>query len=209
MISRKLREISTLIWTELLLKTWRILPRNLENSQKKGEISVKPLFISLLRKLGNNQDTLEVMPNSAIISQKYQKMNSSSKLKRQIAIRKAVTITSSISSLKKSNTPSINNKPNSLNLPTNYKRMNFWVNSRRKWLEVIFNHNLDVKFIAELIKSKVLSKKTIKYVLQNLINNFLTEYYTFVQKETPESSIYYFQFEVIIEFLENLGEKFE
>ena len=68
---------------------------------------------------------------------------------------------------------------------------------------------LDVKFIAELIKSKVVSKKTIKYVINNLVSNFLTEMYYFNREQSFEYSFYHFNFEALIEFLENLGEKYE
>ena len=41
----------------------------------------------------------------------------------------------------------------------------------------------NVKFIGELIKSKVIRKKTIKYCVQNLMLTFLQEHYLFVTKQ--------------------------
>ena len=67
----------------------------------------------------------------------------------------------------------------------------------------------NVKFIAELIKFKVIKKKTIKYCVYQLMITFLQEHYQFGKTGRFEYSFYEYQFEALIEFLENLGEKYE
>lgn len=67
----------------------------------------------------------------------------------------------------------------------------------------------NVKFIAELIKIKLIPKKTIKYCISQLINNFLEGFYSFHKEGVKEFNFYEFHFEAVIEFLENLGEKYE
>lgn len=67
----------------------------------------------------------------------------------------------------------------------------------------------NVKFIGELIKSKVIKKKTIKYCIKTLMLSFLSEHYQFVKTQEFHFSYYEYQFEALIEFLENLGEKYE
>lgn len=67
----------------------------------------------------------------------------------------------------------------------------------------------NVKFIAELIKIKLLRKRTIKYCVSILIKNFLEGYYNFHKNKVTELNFYEYNFEALIEFLENLGEKYE
>ena len=67
----------------------------------------------------------------------------------------------------------------------------------------------NVKFIGELIKFKVIKKRTIKYCVQQLLFTFLQEHYQFTKTGDFKYSFYEFQFEALIEFLENLGEKYE
>lgn len=67
----------------------------------------------------------------------------------------------------------------------------------------------NVKFIAELIKIKLIPKKTIKYCISQLINSFLGNFYDFFKNGVTEFNFYEFYFEAVIEFLENLGDKYE
>lgn len=66
-----------------------------------------------------------------------------------------------------------------------------------------------MKFISELIKIKLISKKTIKYCICTLIYSFLQGYYDYFVAENRSLNYYEFYFEALIEFLENLGNKFE
>lgn len=67
----------------------------------------------------------------------------------------------------------------------------------------------NVKFLAELIICKILKKMIIKYCIEKLLSSFLTHYYNFKQKQMIEDSIFDFHYEAIIEFIENIGEKYE
>ena len=67
----------------------------------------------------------------------------------------------------------------------------------------------NVKFIAELILHKVLKRRTIKNCVSQLFESFLRHYYAYVHDNRIEDSTYDFHFEGIIEFIENIGEKFE
>ena len=74
---------------------------------------------------------------------------------------------------------------------------------------IFFFYFLDVKFIAELIKAKVLQKVIIRICLQNLMTNFLHEHYLFEKTGRFEHSFYDYHFEALIEFLEALGDRTE
>lgn len=67
----------------------------------------------------------------------------------------------------------------------------------------------NVKFLGELIKSKVIRKKTIKYCVSRLLSCFLWEYHKFTVTQEFQYSYYDYQFEALIEFLENLGDRYE
>lgn len=62
----------------------------------------------------------------------------------------------------------------------------------------------NVKFIAELIKCKVLLKKILKCVIDSLITDFMKEYY-FNEAHSNAHSVYQLHFEVLIEFIEDIG----
>lgn len=66
-----------------------------------------------------------------------------------------------------------------------------------------------MKFIAELILCKILKTKLIKTCITQLFSLFLKHYYEFVTHNAPQYSIYDYQFEAIIEFIENIGERYE
>ena len=66
-----------------------------------------------------------------------------------------------------------------------------------------------MKFIAELIVCKILKKMIIKYCIAKLFSAFLTHYNLFKENNTDQDSIYDFYSEAIIEFIENVGEKYE
>ena len=67
----------------------------------------------------------------------------------------------------------------------------------------------NVKFIAELIVCKILKKMIIKYCISQLFHSFLNQYYHFQKDQKVEDSIYDFHYEAVIDFIENIGEKFE
>lgn len=67
----------------------------------------------------------------------------------------------------------------------------------------------NVKFIAELILCRILKKRTIKYCISQLFQSFLKHYYAFIHDKKIEDSVYDFHYEAIIEFIENIGEKYE
>lgn len=67
----------------------------------------------------------------------------------------------------------------------------------------------NVKFIAELILNKILNKRIIKVCIYELFKSFLTHYYAFSNDKNPEDSIYDYHYEAVIEFIENIGEKYE
>lgn len=67
----------------------------------------------------------------------------------------------------------------------------------------------NVKFIAELIKIKLIPKKTIKYCITQLLQFFFEGFYDYHKNKNTEYNFYEYYFEAIIEFLENLGEKYE
>lgn len=67
----------------------------------------------------------------------------------------------------------------------------------------------NVKFIAELILNKVLKKKTMKYCISKLFQSFLTHFYSYIHDKKAEDSVYDYHFEAIIEFIENIGEKYD
>ena len=67
----------------------------------------------------------------------------------------------------------------------------------------------NVKFIAELIVCKILRKMIIKYCISKFFQSFLNHYYAFMHNEKIEDSIYDYHYEAIIEFIENIGEKYE
>lgn len=67
----------------------------------------------------------------------------------------------------------------------------------------------NVTFIAELILCRILKKRTIKYCISQLFESFLRHYYAFVHDKQIEDSVYDYHYEGIIEFIENIGEKYE
>ena len=67
----------------------------------------------------------------------------------------------------------------------------------------------NVKFIAELIICKILKKQIIKYCISQLFKSFLNHYYKYSQEKQIEDSTFDFHYEAIIEFIENIGEKYE
>lgn len=67
----------------------------------------------------------------------------------------------------------------------------------------------NVKFIAELIRSKVLKKRIMKICISQLIFTFLAKYYYFRESGNIIDSYYDYYFEALIEFIENVGEFYE
>lgn len=67
----------------------------------------------------------------------------------------------------------------------------------------------NVKFIAELIICKILKKQIIKYCISQLFQSFLNHFYAHSMDKQIEDSIFDFHYEAIIEFIENVGEKYE
>ena len=73
---------------------------------------------------------------------------------------------------------------------------------RRKFLEVKIVLILDVKFIAQLIRIKVLNKKIAKLCISELLYDFLANYNWF--KSNPNEfkySFYDYYMEAVIEFI--------
>ena len=67
----------------------------------------------------------------------------------------------------------------------------------------------NVKFIAELILSKVLKKKIMKICISQLLFTFLGKYYYFRKTSKLVDSYYDYYFEALIEFIENVGDFYE
>lgn len=67
----------------------------------------------------------------------------------------------------------------------------------------------NVKFIAELIRSKVLRKRILKICISQLMLTFLTKYYNFRKTQKLEDSYFDYFFEAVIEFIENVGDFYE
>lgn len=67
----------------------------------------------------------------------------------------------------------------------------------------------NVKFIAELIKIKLIHKKITKYCVAKLLESFLEGRYQYLAEKKTQNNFYEFSFEAIIQFLENLAEKFD
>jgi hypothetical protein len=67
----------------------------------------------------------------------------------------------------------------------------------------------NVKFIAELIISKILRKKIIRDCLSSLFHSFFSHFYSYTKDKQIEDSIFDFYFEAIVEFIENIGDKYE
>lgn len=67
----------------------------------------------------------------------------------------------------------------------------------------------NVKFIAELIICKVLKRRIIKYCVSQLFESFFKHYYAFIHDKQIEDSVYDYHYEAIIEFIENIGEKYD
>lgn len=117
-------------------------------------------------------------------------------------------ILSSISLLKKFSTLLTKNKRNK-QATLNKTSRNSPKRPKTYLWEVIFLFILDVKFIAELIKIKLIHKKIIKYCVSLLIKEFIDGFYNFHKKNLKELNFYEYNFEALIEFLENLGDKYE
>lgn len=67
----------------------------------------------------------------------------------------------------------------------------------------------NVKFIAELIRTKVLKKRIMKICISQLIFTFLAKYYYFRNTKQIIDSYYDYYFDALIEFIENVGEFYE
>jgi hypothetical protein len=67
----------------------------------------------------------------------------------------------------------------------------------------------NVMFIAKLIICKVLKKHIIKYCISQLFQSFLNHFYAYSKDKQIEDSIFDFYYEAIIEFIVNVGEKYE
>lgn len=67
----------------------------------------------------------------------------------------------------------------------------------------------NIKFIAELILSKVLKKSVMKYCISQLLYTFLTNYYAYKKNKELKNSTYDYYYEAVIEFIENVGERIE
>ena len=67
----------------------------------------------------------------------------------------------------------------------------------------------NVKFIADLIRSKVLKKKIMKICISQLLFTFLAKYYFWRKTSKLVDSYYDYYFEALIEFIENVGEYYE
>jgi hypothetical protein len=67
----------------------------------------------------------------------------------------------------------------------------------------------NVKFIAKLIRSKVLKKKIMKICISHLLFTFLANYYYWRQGSKIVDSYYDYYFEALIIFIKNLGEFYE
>lgn len=67
----------------------------------------------------------------------------------------------------------------------------------------------NVKFIAELIRSKVLKKKIMKICISQMLFTFLAKYYYYRKSAKIVDSYYDYYFEALIEFIENVGEFYE
>ena len=63
----------------------------------------------------------------------------------------------------------------------------------------------NVKFIAELIRSKVLRKRIMKICISRLLHTFLTKHYNFKKTGQLIDSYFDYYFEAVIEFVENVG----
>jgi hypothetical protein len=66
-----------------------------------------------------------------------------------------------------------------------------------------------VKFIAELILSKVLKKKIMKICISQLLFTFLAKYYYWRKTAKLVDSYFDYYFEALIEFIENVGDFYE
>lgn len=66
-----------------------------------------------------------------------------------------------------------------------------------------------MKFISELIRSKVLKKRIMKICISQLIFTFLSKYQYFRKEGKIIDSYYDYYFEALIEFIENVGEFYE
>jgi hypothetical protein len=67
----------------------------------------------------------------------------------------------------------------------------------------------NVKFIAELILSKVLKKKIMKICISQLLFTFLAKYYYWRKTSKLVDSYYDYYFDALIEFIENMGDFYE
>ena len=67
----------------------------------------------------------------------------------------------------------------------------------------------NVKFIAELIRTKVLKKRIMKICISQLIFTFLAKYYYYRNTKQIIDSYYDYYFDALIEFIENVGEFYE
>ena len=66
-----------------------------------------------------------------------------------------------------------------------------------------------MKFIAELILSKVLKKKIMKICISQLLFTFLAKYYYWRKTAKLVDSYYDYYFDALIEFIENMGDFYE
>lgn len=67
----------------------------------------------------------------------------------------------------------------------------------------------NVKFIAQLIRSKILKKRIIKICISQFIIIFLTKYYNYRKTQQLIDSFYDYYIDALIEFIENLGDVFD
>lgn len=137
-----------------------------------------------LRNLGSNLNMQQVMQSYPVISQKLMQANlilKMKKMKRRILLN--------LFSLKRCNTHLTRRKENK-----SYQNKQIYKNSQEilkiSSLEVNTFFYLDVKFIAELIKIRLIPKKTIKYCIFQLVSYFLEGYYNFFVNNKTSLNFY-------------------
>ena len=76
----------------------------------------------------------------------------------------------------------------------------------KEYKKKLFGH---AEFTAELIKAKVIQKRIIRNCIGHFLTKFLVTHYHFAKEKQEKYSIYHLQFEALIRFIENLGERFD
>lgn len=81
------------------------------------------------------------------------------------------------------------------------KSINMLKISKLCYQEVNIHYILDVKFIAELIKIKLIPKKTINYCISQLLQFFFNGFFDYHKNKNVDNNYYEYYFESLIEFL--------